>query len=52
MASDFISGGIVRDSYTNANTSGTSVPALSISNQGTGSTPEPNYYGVKILLKY
>lgn len=29
-----------------------SVPALSISNQGSGSTPEPNYYGTRILLKY
>lgn len=28
------------------------IPALSISNQGSGDTPEPNYYGVKILLKY
>lgn len=28
------------------------VPALSIYNQGSGDTPEPNYYGVKILLKY
>ena len=28
------------------------VPALSISNQGSGSTPEPNYYGTRILLKY
>ena len=51
-SSNFISDGIVRDPYTNANTSGTSVPALSISNQGSGSTPEPNYYGVKIFLKY
>ena len=29
-----------------------SVPALSIYNQGSGSTPEPNYYGTRILLKY
>ena len=29
-----------------------SVPALSISNQGSGSSPEPNYYGTKIYLKY
>lgn len=29
-----------------------SVPALTISNQGSGSSPEPNYYGTKILLKY
>ena len=34
------------------NYTGLSIPALSISNQGSGDTPEPNYYGVKILLKY
>lgn len=28
------------------------VPALSIANSGSGSTPEPNYYGTRILLKY
>lgn len=28
------------------------VPALSIYSQGSGSTPEPNYYGTRILLKY
>ena len=36
----------------NCSYTGLSIPALSISNQGSGSTPEPNYYGVKILLKY
>lgn len=34
------------------NTTSLSIPALSISNQGSGSSPEPNYYGLKILLKY
>lgn len=28
------------------------VPALSLQNQGSGSTPEPNYYGTRILIKY
>ena len=28
------------------------IPALNLSAQGSGSTPEPNYYGTKILLKY
>lgn len=40
-------------SYINATYStGLSVPALSIYNQGSGSTPEPNYYGTRILIKY
>ena len=34
------------------NTTSLSVPALSIYNSGSGSTPEPNYYGTRILLKY
>lgn len=34
------------------NSTSLSIGALSISNQGSGSTPEPNYYGAKILLKY
>ena len=29
-----------------------SIPALNINDQGSGNTPEPNYYGTKILLKY
>ena len=29
-----------------------SVPPLSINNQGSGATPEPNYYGTRILIKY
>lgn len=33
-------------------TTSLSVPALSLQNQGSGSTPEPNYYGTRILLKY
>ena len=33
-------------------TASLSVPALSLQNQGSGSTPEPNYYGTRILLKY
>lgn len=28
------------------------IPALNIQTQGSGSTPEPNYYGTRILLKY
>ena len=31
---------------------GLSVPALSIYYEGSGNTPEPNYYGTRILLKY
>lgn len=34
------------------NTATLSIPALSMQSQGSGSVPEPNYYGVKILLKY
>ena len=33
-------------------TTSLSIPALNLSTQGSGSTPEPNYYGIKILLKY
>lgn len=29
-----------------------SVGALTINNEGSGSSPEPNYYGTRILLKY
>ena len=45
----------------NRNTAGTivgtdttvlSIPALSLLSEGSGSTPEPNYYGTRILLKY
>ena len=28
------------------------IPALTLNSEGSGSTPEPNYYGVKIFLKY
>lgn len=34
------------------NSTSLSVPALSIYNSGSGSSPEPNYYGTRILLKY
>ncbi|MBO4695578.1 MAG: hypothetical protein J5656_06685 [Clostridia bacterium] len=34
------------------NTTSLSIPALNLSTQGSGSTPEPNYYGTRILLKY
>lgn len=37
---------------TSLNATPPSVPALSIYNQGSGNTPEPNYYGIRILLKY
>ena len=33
-------------------TASLSVPPLSIANSGSGSAPEPNYYGTRILLKY
>lgn len=33
-------------------TTSLSVPALSLQYQGSGNTPEPNFYGTKILLKY
>ena len=51
-------GWVVRSGYTKGylretdNSNLSSIPALSIYSQGSGSTPEPNYYGVKILLKY
>ena len=40
--------------YSNVTNSATlpNIPALTLQNQGSGSTPEPNYYGTKILLKY
>lgn len=41
--------GFVRGTTLTANLS---IPPLSISNQGSGSTPEPNFYGTKIFLKY
>ena len=37
---------------TSTNSTSLSIGALSIYNQGSGSAPEPNYYGTKILLKY
>lgn len=41
--------GFVRGTTLTANLS---IPPLTISNQGSGSTPEPNFYGVKVFLKY
>ena len=40
--------------YSNVTNSATlpNIPALSLQNQGSGSSPEPNYYGTRILLKY
>ena len=34
------------------NSTSLSIPALNLQTQGSGSTPEPNYYGTRILLKY
>lgn len=34
------------------NTTSLSIPALNLQTQGSGSIPEPNYYGTRILLKY
>lgn len=51
-------GWVVRSGYTKGYLTETdysnlsSIPALNINYQGSGDTPEPNYYGVKILLKY
>ena len=39
-------------SSTGTKTTYLTVPALSIYNSGSGSAPEPNYYGTRILLKY
>lgn len=37
---------------TDTQTTSMSIPALNLQTQGSGSTPEPNYYGTRILLKY
>lgn len=41
--------GLVRGTTQTANLS---IPPLNISYEGTGATPEPTYYGVKVFLKY
>lgn len=41
--------GLVRGTTKTANLS---IPPLNIKYQGSGDTPEPNFYGTKILLKY
>ena len=45
-------GSSYRTSSTKTKVASLSVPALNLQTQGSGSTPEPNYYGTKILLKY
>lgn len=49
--------GVINNSYYKTwleKTSGynKTIPALTLQTQGSGSTPEPNYYGTRILLKY
>lgn len=48
-----VRGGYTRTYITATQYSGQGlIPALTIQTQGSGSTPEPNYYGTRILLKY
>lgn len=47
-----VNGASYRTSSTGTKLASLSVPALNLQTQGSGTTPEPNYYGTKILLKY